>query len=178
MNDCTDATASSLAIDGPVPGPRLEVLITDPLKRWVHWQLETTINVLENAQSLRITQIEAARAARDRRHLAGEQVDTAEHPAQLADLLQALWCSDAADSLQYWHDVLDAVCRMHLDLIASVGAAADHSAAKAMRSAMAAVQGGLHEGLGPFDDLVNAAHYHCLAMPPANGPDCFRMRFG
>lgn len=159
------AAVSGRATPKPSGSPQTADVWGNLMRHQLEWTLKSTIALLKSAEAMRKVQLHYANLARERHEEVLARVHEASSPEQLIGLQAELWRFDGAGATRYWQDLLDAAVRMNADLIGCAAGALESTRDDGLATAMQSFQGGLHTGIGPLDDIFNAALNQQLVAP-------------
>jgi hypothetical protein len=159
------AAPSGRTTPRPSPAPQPADIWGNLVRHQLEWGVKSTITLLKSAEAMRKIQLHYANLARERHEDVLERLHAATSPEQMVGLQAELWRFDGAGAARYWQDLFDAAARMNADLIGCVAGAAEATRDDSLAGAMQSFQGGIHTGIGPLDDIFNAALNQQLVTP-------------
>ena len=157
------ASGRSTPKDSPTPQPA--DVWSNLVRHQLEWAVKSTLTLIKSAEAMRKIQLHYANLARERHDEVLERLHEATTPEQMMGLQAELWRFDGAGATRYWQDLLDASVRMNTDLIGCVASAAEATRDDSLATAMHPFQGGMHTGIAPLDELINASLNQQLMKP-------------
>jgi hypothetical protein len=156
---------NSRSTSKPSPKPQTADIWSNLVRHQLEWTVKSTLTLIKSAEAMRKIQLHYANLARERHEDVLERLHEATTPEQMMGLQAELWRFDGAGATRYWQDLLDASVRMNTDLIGCVAGAAEATRDDSLATAMQPFQGGMHTGIAPLDELINASLNQQLMKP-------------
>ncbi len=147
------------------PAPQPADIWGNLVRHQLEWGVKSTLTLIKSAEAMRKIQLHYANLARERHEDVLERLHDATSPEQMVSLQAELWRFDGAGAMRYWQDLFDAAARMNADLIGCVAGAAEATRDDSLATAMQPFQGGMHTGIAPLDELINASLNQQLMKP-------------